>query len=124
MLMLMVREMMGLLLLRMVMGVMVIHGGIELRRAAGIAGDAIGNGGLHFTASIYGGRLVAVLRHVHHAGRRIRPVSVHHTVLATVVGSVTYIHPVERWESGIGHALRRLPSCRRTSVVWRGYALA
>lgn len=124
MLMLVVRQMMRLMLLRMVMRVMVIHGRIEFGRAAGVSGYTIGNGGLHFTAGVYGGRLVAVLRHVHHAGGRIRSVAIHNTGLTPVVRRIPYIHSIKGWKSRVWHTLGWLAGGRRTSIVWRWYTLA
>lgn len=122
-LMLMVRQMMRLMLLRMVVRVMVIHGGIEFGRAAGISGYAIGNGRLHFTASVYGGRLMTVLGHVNHASRRVGPVPVDDAGLTAVVGRIPDIHPVEGWKSGVWHTLRWLTGGRRASIMWRRYTL-
>lgn len=121
-----------LLLLRMVVGgVVVIHGNggarVQLRGAARVC-YAFGNGGFHFTTGVNGGRLVAVLGHMTHRPttaprRRIRPVAVHHAVLAAVVGRIPDVHAVKRWETGVGHALRGLAGGRRATVVGRWYAL-
>lgn len=123
MLMLMIRHVMRLLLLlRMVVGVMIIHRRIDVRRTARIC-YTFGNGGFHFTTRVNRRSLVAILGHVAHAGRRVRPVPVHHAVLAAVVGRVPYVHSVEGRKARIRHALRRLAGGGWSSVVRRRYTL-
>ncbi len=127
MLMLMIGHMMlllRLLLLRMVVRVMIIHGRIDIRRTARIR-YTFGNGGFHFTTSINRRSLVAILGHMAHAGRRVRPVAVDHAaVLVAVVRRIPDVHPVEGRKSRVRHTLRRLAGGRRTAVVGSRYPLS
>jgi hypothetical protein len=45
-------------------------------------------------------------------------------LLGPIVGCVPNIHTIIRWESGVGHTLRRLTCCRGTAIMMRRNTLS